>query len=149
MSLSRRTLWFGAFAAVAGPAVASGSASSTQQQAPATRQERLTSAESYLPLPTLSVGVLQRQSARGTIVLDIGLDIPDATLRRRARANEPRLRDALRTALATYANTYYRDRTAPEPAVITRLLQQSIDRVLGGSGARILLANIIYQRRQG
>jgi hypothetical protein len=148
MSLSRRTLWFGAFATFAGPAAASGS-SSTQQQAPATRQERLTSAESYLPLPTLSAGVLQRQSTRGTIVIDIGLDIPDAELRRRARANEPRLRDGLRTALATYASTYYRDRTAPEPEVLTRLLQLAVDRVLGVSGARVLLANIIYQRRQG
>ena len=146
MSLSRRTFWFGAFALTAGPAAASGTA---QQQAPASRQERLTSAESYVPLPTLSAGVLQRTSYRGTLVIDMGLDIPDADLRRRARANAPRLQDGLRTALSLYANTYYRDRTAPEPAVITRLLQQSVDRVLGARGAQILLANIIYQRRQG
>ena len=53
----------------------------------------------------------------------------------------------LRTALATYASTYYRDRTAPDPAQMTRLMQQAVDRVLGTSGARVLLANIIYQRR--
>jgi len=28
-------------------------------------------------------------------------------------------------------------------------LQQSVDRTLGASGARVLLVNIIYQRRQG
>ena len=149
MPVSRRTFWFGAaFASMAGSAAASGPAAGpAQQQAPATRQERLTSAESYIPLPTLSVSVLQRQSTQGTLVVDMGVDVQDATLRRRALANLPRLQDALRTALAVYANTYYRDRTAPEPTVITRLMQQAIDRTLGASGAQMLLANIIYQRR--
>jgi len=134
----------------AGPAYAAGGggASSSQQQAPATRQERLTSAESYLPLPTLSAGVIQRNATRGTIVLDMGIDVLDADLRHRAQLNEPRLRDAVRTALATYASTFYRDRTAPDPEDLTRLLQQAVDRVLGAQGARVLLVNIIYQRRQ-
>jgi flagellar basal body-associated protein FliL len=139
-------------AALAGPASAAGSSSSSssaQQQAPATRQERLTSAESFLPMPTLSAGVLQRSATRGTIIIDMGIDVPDEALRQRARLNAPRLRDALRTALATYSSTYYRDRTAPDPDELTRLLQQAIDRTLGGTGARVLLVNIIYQRRQG
>jgi hypothetical protein len=79
----------------------------------------------------------------------MGLDVPDAALRRRARLNAPRLNDAMLTALSTYASTYYRDRTAPEPAVLTRLMQQAADRVLGAPGARVLLANLIYQRRAG
>ena len=138
-------------AASSAPAVASGSgsAASSFDQAPASRQERLTSAESFLPMPTLSAGVLQRQASLGTIVVDMGLDIPDEALRRRAQLNAPRIRDGLRTALATYSSTYYRDRTAPDPATLTRLLQQSVDRVLGAQGARVLLVNIIYQRRQG
>lgn len=137
-----RILAFSAIVAFAAPVGA-------QEQAPASRQERLTSAESYLPMPTLSAGVLQRHSTAGTIVVDMGIDVPDADLRYRARANGPRLRDALRTALATYASTYYRDRTAPDPAQLTRLLQQAVDRTLGAPGARVLLANIIYQRSQG
>jgi len=130
----------------ASPAVASGSGEAAPEQA--SRQNRLTSAESYLPLPTLSAGVLHRYSTQGTLVVDVGLDIPDEALRNRARANEPRLRDALRTALATYATTYYRDRTAPDPAQLTRLMQQSVDRILGAAGAQVLLVNIIYQRRR-
>lgn len=136
-------------ALAAGPAAAAGGASASAQQAPATRQDRLTSAQSYLPMPTFSAGVIQRHTARGTVVVDMGLDIPDADLRRRAQLNAPRLRDALRTALATYASTYYRDRTAPEPDVLTRLMQQAVDRTLNAQGARVLLVNIIYQRRQG
>lgn len=145
MRIDRRFLAFLFFAIAAGPALAQPSA---EEQAPASRQERLTSADSYVPLPTLSAGVLQRHATNGTIVVDMGLDIPDETLRNRARANAPRLRDALRTALATYASTYYRDRTAPDPVQLTRLMQQSVDRVLGAPGARVLLANIIYQRRR-
>ncbi len=137
-------------AATAAPAMAAGGGNAAgQEQAPASRQERLTSAESFVPMPTLSAGVLQRRASRGTIVVDMGLDIPDAALRRRARLNGPRIRDALRTALATYSSTYYRDRTAPDPATLTRLLQQSVDHVLGVEGARVLLVNIIYQGRQG
>lgn len=132
------------------PALATGgSGGSSQQQAPASRQERLTSAESFVPVPTLSAAVLQRHASLGTIVVDMGLDIPDAELRRRAQLNGPRVRDALRSALAAYSSTYYRDRTAPDPAALTRLLQNSVDRVLGAQGARVLLVNIIYQRHQG
>lgn len=116
---------------------------------PPDRQQRLTSAESFIPMPTLSAGVIQREATRGTLVVDMGLDIPDATLRARANANAPRLRDALRTALATYASTYYRDRTAPDPNQLARLMQSAIDRTLGAQGARVLLTNILYQRHQG
>lgn len=135
-------------AAFAAPAVAAGSSSGAAQQAPATRQERLTSAETYLPMPTLSAGVLQRNSNQGTIVVDMGLDIPDETLRHRAVLNAPRLRDALRTALATYSSTFYRVHTAPDPTELTRQMQVAVNRVLGAEGARVLLANIIYQNPQ-
>lgn len=122
--------------------------SSAQQQAPATRQERLTSAETYLPMPTFSAGVLQRNYNQGTMVVDMGLDIPDEALRRRAVLNAPRIRDALRTALANYSSVYYRVHTAPSPTELTRQMQVAVDRVLGAPGARVLLANIIYQRPQ-
>jgi hypothetical protein len=78
----------------------------------------------------------------------MGLDIPDAALRRRAQLNAPRLRDALRTALATYSTTFYRTRTAPDPTELTRQMQLAVNRVLGAPGARVLLANVIVQGRQ-
>lgn len=136
------------FVAFSAPAAAGGGSSGSQQQAPATRQERLTSAETYLPMPTLSAGVLQRNNNQGTVVVDMGLDIPDETLRRRAQLNAPRLRDALRTALATYSSTYYRVHTPPDPTELTRQMQVAVNRVLGAQGARVLLANIIVQGRQ-
>lgn len=99
-------------------------------------------------MPTFSAGVLQRNDNQGTMVVDMGLDIPDEALRRRAQLNAPRLRDALRTALANYSSVYYRVQTAPNPTELTRQMQVAVDRVLGAQGARVLLANIIYQRPQ-
>ncbi|MES1201656.1 MAG: hypothetical protein ABUS57_09440 [Pseudomonadota bacterium] len=143
MRIARRTIAFALFAALAAaPAFA-------EEQAAPDRQSRLTSADSYLPMPTLSAGVIQRYDTLGTIVVDMGLDIPDAALRNRAHANEPRLRDALRTALATYTSTYYRNHAAPDPDTAARLMQNAVDRTLGAPGARVLLANIIFQRRTG
>jgi len=146
MSVSRRALALAAIASlVAAPALAQPS-SKGGDSGGQDRQSRLTSAVSYIPMPTLSAGVIQRSISRGTLVVDMGLDVPDAALRQRAQANEPRLRDALRTSLSTYASTYYRDRTAPDPAQLARLMQASVDRTLGAPGARVLLTNVLYQR---
>lgn len=107
----------------------------------------LTSAASYLPVPTLSSSVMGRYGAGGVLVVDCGLDVPNTTLRARANAAGPRLRDALRTALAAYTNTYYRPNTAPDPDALTRVMQASVDRTLGAPGARVLLSNVVYQGR--
>lgn len=133
-----------------GPALAAGNGGEgASEQAPASRQERLTSADSWLPMPTLSASILSRSSTDATIIVDMGIDVPNAALRRHANANGPRIRDALRTALSTYANTYYHLHTAPDPATVTRLLQQAVDQTLGAPGGRVLLVNIMFQRRQG
>jgi len=133
-----------AASALAAPALAA-SGEDANQQAPASRQDRLTSAQSYLPMPTMSASVLKRYQTSGTLVVDMGIDIQDASLRQHAGFNEPRLHDALRTALSTYANVYYHDHTEPDPEAMTRLFQQAVDRVLGRPGAQVLLVNIIYQ----
>jgi hypothetical protein len=139
-----------AAAALAAPgARAADGGGSDGGQAPASRQERLTSAQSYLPMPTLSAVVLKRYEPSGTFVVDMGIDIQDADLRRRADLNAPRLRDALRTALSTYANVYYHLRSEPDPDQLTRLFQLAVDRTLGQAGAQVLLVNIIYQRGAG
>jgi len=122
-----------------------GASAPAAEQAPQSRQDRLTSAESFVPLPTFSTSVLQNGVSRGTLVIDLGLDIPDAALRGRAQALSPRLRDAIRTAISVYANSYFRAQTAPDPTQLTRILQQNIDRTLGAPGARVLFTNIVYQ----
>jgi len=145
--LPRRALIAALFVSAAAPLAfaqpSSGSGDASREQ------QRLTSAESYIPLPTLSTAVIANDRPRGTLVVDLGVDAPDAALRGRVNAMRPRLVDALRSALSTYAATYYRDRTAPDPDTLARMLQTAVDRTMGRQGVRLLLSNIVYQRRMG
>ncbi len=141
--IARRAFAFALIACVAAP-----NAPAQPSSGGATReQQRLTSADSFVPLPTLSTAVVVDSRARGTIVVDVGLDVPDEALRRRVQSLQPRLVDAVRTALSSYAGTYYRIRTAPDPDTMTRLMQSAVNRTMGAPGARLLLANVIYQQR--
>lgn len=143
--IARRVFLAAAFLAFAAPALAQPSGEGNAPR----EQQRLTSAETYVPLPTLSTAVIAGGRARGTLVIDIGVDVPDAGLRARVNSMQPRVIDALRTALQTYSATYYRERTAPDPNTLARLMQSAVDRTLGRTGARLLLANVVYQRRPG
>ncbi len=148
----KRRVFFAALGASlvlgAAPALAAGGGSSSGGDA-SREQQRLTSADSYLPLPTFSNGVVSHGRVRGTLVVDVGVDVPDASLRARVNSMQPRLRDALRTALSTYSTAYYRAGAAPDPATLARIMQGAVDRTLGASGARLLLVNLIYQSRPG
>ena len=95
----------------------------------------------------MSISVMRRSGTRGMLTVDMGIDIQDTTLRRRAQSSEPRLRDAIRTALSDYSYRYYRPSSAPDPVMISRLITQEVDRTLGGPGAHVLLVNVIYQPR--
>lgn len=138
-----RTLTLCCALALAAPAAAQPSQPSQDRS----NARSLTAAASYLQVPTLSSTIMGRYGTGGILVVDCGLDIPNTVLRARAGAAGPRLRDALRTALSTYANTYYRPNTAPDPDALARVMQTSVDRTLGAPGARLLLANVIYQQR--
>ncbi|MDX2238733.1 MAG: hypothetical protein NW203_14315 [Hyphomonadaceae bacterium] len=134
-------------ATLAGALATAGAAAAQPPPSNAARdQQRLTSAESYLPLPAINAGVIGRYGAVGVLTVEGGLDIPDAALRARATASRPRLSDALRQAVATYASTYYRADTAPDPDLMARQMQAAVDRALGAPGARFLMSGVIYQR---
>jgi len=107
---------------------------------------RITMAESYLPQFGLSSTVSVDYVRAGMVMVDAGLDVPDAALRAKIEKARPRIRDALRTALAEYSNTHYRPGGAPDPDTIARMMQFAIDREVGQKGAKVLLANVMVQR---
>lgn len=108
---------------------------------------RITAAESYIPVFGLSTAVTTESSFAGMIMVDAGLDVPDPKLRARVERMQPRVRDALRSALAEFALTRYRRGTAPDADAIKRLFQAAIDRTLGQTGATVVLANVLVQSR--
>ncbi|MBU6373049.1 MAG: hypothetical protein KJS97_09995 [Alphaproteobacteria bacterium] len=107
---------------------------------------RITVAESYVPQFGLTATVSANYARAGMITVDAGLDVPDPALRAKLQKMAPRVRDALRSALAEYANTHYRPGAAPDPDTIARMLQLAINRETGGAGAKVLLANVMVQR---
>ena len=112
----------------------------------ATAARRITAAESYMPQFGLTATVSANYARAGMITVDAGLDVPDPALRAKLQKMAPRVRDALRSALADYANTHYRPGAAPDPDTIARMLQFSINRETGGQGAKVVLANVMVQR---
>jgi hypothetical protein len=107
---------------------------------------KISSAESYISTSTLSAAITRDYSFAGLLVVDAGFDVPDAALRARIERMKPRMTDALRTALANYTQTRYRAGTAPDPEMISAMLQQAADRIIGGPGAKLLLSNVMVQR---
>lgn len=107
---------------------------------------RISASESYIPQFGLSATVSANYSRAGMIMVDAGLDVPDAALRARLSKSSPRVRDALRSAIAEYANTHFRPGGSPDPDTIARMMQIAIDREAGQPGARVLLANVMVQR---
>ncbi len=107
---------------------------------------KISSAESYISTSTLSAAITRDYSFAGLLVVDAGFDVPDAALRARIEKMKPRMTDALRTALANYTQTRYHAGTAPDPEMISAMLQQAADRTIGGPGAKLLLSNVMVQR---
>lgn len=131
--------------AFAGPAHAAGGGG---EGGGASRDKRITSAESYLPIYGLSTTIMQDYAPAGMIMIDFGLDVPDAALRARAQRMLPRLKDSARAAIAEYAFSRQRAGGAPDAEQIVRMLQRNVDQTLGAPGAKVLLANLMIQRRR-
>lgn len=97
---------------------------------------------SYIQLPTLTVTILRSNRQYGVMTVDIGIDVPDAGLRKRAEASIPLLRDAFLREMLTYAPSISPG-GAPNPDRMGALLQRAADQTLGRSGARVLLGSIL------
>jgi flagellar basal body-associated protein FliL len=108
---------------------------------------RITSSPNFLPFFALAVSATPVGRMSGIFSADIGLEIADPALRARAEKNRPRLRAALRDALAEYASVHYRPGRAPDPDQLARLLQAAVDRTLAGPGAKLYLVNVLVQLR--
>jgi len=108
---------------------------------------RLTSAVSFVPLPTVSAATPAGRAIGGMLTVDFALDIPDARLRNRAIAMRPRLMDSLRATVADYALTRVRPGAPPDPDMIATLAQTGMDRSIG-PGIKVLITNVMIVERR-
>lgn len=141
LRMSRRTLALALLAGVFTPPAhaAGGKAQGSQQN------KRLTSSKDYVQLSAVTAPIAARYRFDGILVVEFGLDVPDAKLRALAEASKPRLQDGIRAALSDYTHTQYRPGRLPDPDRMIAMMQSTVDKLLGSAGARVLLVSVMVQ----
>ena len=71
------------------------------------------------------------------IAVDAGLDIESAKVRRQVQAIRPRVIDAMRQSLSSYANRNYIMGEAPNLEMMRGRMQRAVDRLLGPGEATV------------
>lgn len=95
-----------------------------------------------LRMALVTATVLRRNGRRGIMSVESTLDIEDGALLERAKLSQPRLNAAFNEAIQIEANRLIAN-VAPDLDAITRTLQRTTDRVLGRSGAKVLLGTVM------
>jgi len=103
-------------------------------------QHKTTQSESYISIDPIYASILDGMRPRGLLMVEIGLDVPDAKLRERVNQNLPTLRDAYVQNLLTYAATAVRPWRQPNVEDIASRMQTVTNRVIGRDGAKVLMA---------
>ena len=138
MSLRLRPL-FSLFAAFAVCAPFGGEARAAEPNSPYA-QHKTTQSESYVIIEPLYASILDGARSHGLLLVELGLDVPDAKLRDRVNQSLPNLRDAYVRSLLTYAATSVRAWRQPNVEDIATRMQTITDRVMGQPGAKVLMA---------
>lgn len=146
--LITRCMLISALAAAAltcGPAAQAAAAGAST--APAPQEESgapsLSDAASYVRMPALQTPVQADLRMRGMLQVSLALDAPAARTRTLIGQRRLWLRDAYNETLILYASRLYRWGDVPDVDLISELLQEDTDRLLGPDAARIVLSTVI------
>lgn len=127
-------LWVVGFAA---PALAAGGGGGSAQK-------RTTNSPTFIEFQGLASAVVNRDRPAGMLQVEFGLEAPDAAVHARAMRLLPRLRSECAEALRAYAGDMYTFGAPPDAEEIATLMQSRVDATLGGPGAQVILAMVIY-----
>jgi hypothetical protein len=119
-------------------ALSAGAARSADSPSPAAR--RTTNSQSFVAVEPMYATVLDGAKPRGLLIVEIGLDVPDAELRGQVTRALPVLRDAYVRGLIAYASTAVRVYRQPSVEDIANRMQAITDKTMGKQGARVLMA---------
>lgn len=103
---------------------------------------RITQLESYMALEPMYATILDGGRPIGLLLVAIGLNVPDAALRAKAKRALPLLRDAYVRNLIAFAAVAVRPAKQPDVTLIAKRLQRVTDRTLAGAGAQVLLGQV-------
>jgi hypothetical protein len=97
---------------------------------------------SYIQLATIAGSVTHANGSHGVMTVEVGIDVPDATLRNRATQSTPRLVAAFADVVRTYASGLPPG-ALPDTDYLSTALQRQADAVLGRPGAKLLLGTVL------
>lgn len=107
-----------------------------------TAVHKVTQSKSYLMIDPIYATIVSNDHPAGLLMIGVGIDVPDETLRAEADHAMPVLRDAYVRNMMAFAATQVRVWRQPDVAAIADRLQAVTDRALGRKGARVLLAQV-------
>lgn len=110
------------------------------QAAEAPAQRKTTQSESYVVIDPMYATILEGSKPRGLLMIELGLDVPDTAMRARVTHALPALRDAYVRTLIAYGATAVRAWRQPDIDDIATRMQTVTDRLMGGPGAKVLMA---------
>ena len=113
---------------------------SQASEAPAPAQRKTTQSESYVVIDPMYATIIEGNKPRGLIMVELGLDVPDTALRERVNRALPALRDAYVRSLMAYGATAVRAWRQPSVDDIAERMQAITDKLVGGPGAKVLMA---------
>ena len=125
-------------AAVALALFSLGAGSAQGSEAPA--QRKTTQSESFIAIDPMYATILEGNKPRGLVMIELGLDVPDEAMRARVSHALPALRDAYVRSLMAYGAAAVRAWRQPSVEDIADRMQAITDRLMGGPGAKVLMA---------
>ena len=115
-----------------------GAGSAQGSEAPA--QRKTTQSESFIAIDPMYATILEGNKPRGLLMIELGLDVPDEAMRARVSHALPALRDAYVRSLMAYGAAAVRAWRQPSVDDIADRMQTITDRLMGGPGAKVLMA---------
>jgi hypothetical protein len=106
----------------------------------AAAQRKTTQSESFIAIDPMYATILEGNKPRGLLMIELGLDVPDAAVRARVSHALPTLRDAYVRSLIAYGATAVRAWRQPSVDDIADRMQAITDKLMGGPGAKVLMA---------
>jgi flagellar basal body-associated protein FliL len=106
-----------------------------------------TQSDSFIMLEPMYVTVVDAGRPQGMLLVAIGLDIPNASLRAEVNHGLPVLRDEYVRSLMAFSAAAVRPYQQPDVGMIADRLQRLTDKALRKKGARVLLAQVALQKK--
>lgn len=110
-------------------------------------EHKQTQSESFIMVEPMYTTIVDSGRPQGLLLVAVGLDIPNASLRAEVEHGLPVLRDEYVRSLMAFTAAAVRPYQQPDVGMIADRLQRLTDKALHKKGARVLLAQVAIQKK--